>query len=242
VLDDLVEANVRIERDQTFADIPAGRVTDMMRGLRSGELLGVEYVQQYLGVLPRQAKTLIAELERQGFIEPESPGSKWWGATLKGSALALATAAKPIRRRSAEAILERFLERVHTVRIDPTFLWRVERVDLFGSLAAARETVNDIDLGIELRRKEEDIDPYHKLANELRRSTAARGRQFKGDADWISWPSTHVMLFLKSRSRALSLHPLDDWVIAQAGRQTIYLHHNDALGQTLLFESDGRSS
>lgn len=230
---------MRIEPDQTFAGVPAMRVRDMFRTLGHSCSFTAEYVQSHFEIPSEQAIDLVAELERHGFIEPQDDGSEYWQPTLKGSALALATAAKPIRRTSAERILGEFLERVEVVRLDPQYLLRVERIELFGSMAAGNDPVNDIDLGIAYTRKEPDDTRYAELAEECRRAALARGRSFPLYADWLSWPKTQVLLFLKSRSRALSLHPLDDWVLEQPGRRTIYVAHDDAAGQQLLFQTDG---
>ncbi|MEX0937354.1 MAG: hypothetical protein WDZ59_05800 [Pirellulales bacterium] len=226
---------MRIEPEQTIAGFPAIRVRELMRKL-GHDGMGSEFVEHCLGATPGQSEAVLNELEQLGFLERTH---EWWSATLKGRALALATAAKPIRRSSAEKILERFLERVEKIRLDPVFLLRVERVDLFGSMTTEQLMVNDVDLGVSLQRKEQDAERYEELANKLRRSAAAKGRSFPRDADWFSWPTTHVMLFLKSRSRALSIHPLDDWVLDQPGRRTIYLHHYDAPGQNVMFDTDG---
>lgn len=230
---------MRIESDQTFADVPAMRVRDLIRNVGPNGLFGVEFAESVLGTSEKQSKILIDELERRGFIERDCSTSEWWRTTLKGSALALATAAKPIRRHSAEDILKRFLKRVLLVRDNAHYLLRVEQVVLFGSMVTESQTVNDIDLGISLQRKEPDDDIYKERADQLRRAAAASGRRFPRDADWFAWPATHVKLFLKSRSRALSIHPLDDWVRNQPGCHTIYVHHDDALGQQLLFDTDG---
>lgn len=215
------------------------RVRDMIRRLGPNCLLTPTYVERYLDIEPDHSAELIAELEQQGFIQKWSEDKDYWQPTLKGSALALATAAKPIKRKSAERILKEFFERVEVVQRDPHYLLRVERIDLFGSMTTAQDTVNDIDLGILCKRKEENDDLYEDLANESRRLAQERGRRFAGHADWLMWPTTNVLLFLRSRSRALSLHPLDEWVLQQPGRRTIYIARDDGPGQQLLFQTDG---
>ena len=227
---------MRIEPSQEFAGVPAIKIRKLLRKVGTAGLIGPEFVSAVLEVSAEQAAAVIAVLERDEFIERDERGPAWWSTTVKGNAMALATAAKPLRRRSAEEILRRFLERVESVRRDPTYLYAVERVVLFGSLAADKPIVNDIDLGIALRRKEGDEERFKAEAKKLRR---ASGRRFSCYEDWLCWPSTHVMRFLKSRSRATSLHPLDDWVLEQTNARTLYFYHDDAPGQRLLFATNG---
>lgn len=227
---------MRVDRDQYFAGIPAIEIRDMCRRIGPGGLVAVEFVQDRLRLNPGQADVVLKLLIAEGFMATDLIADQThYRLTLKGSALALATAAKPLRRKSAEAILKRLLDRVEVVRLDPAYLFRVRKIVLFGSMTTDAERVNDVDVGIAYARKEPDVDRHMELGRQSAKAAAAAGRHFGTYADWLDWPIQKVLLFLKSRSSGLSLHPLDDWVLSQPGVTTIY-EHDDALGQQRLFD------
>jgi predicted nucleotidyltransferase len=76
-------------------------------------------------------------------------------------------------------------------------------VVLFGSYIRDAETVNDIDIAVELAPKIDDIELRIKLYAQRRRKCK---RRFRNLTDYLGWPMQEVWLYLKSRSRALSLH------------------------------------
>jgi predicted nucleotidyltransferase len=135
---------------------------------------------QGVGYQPGRSGGRHRELEVDGFLErmserewheehvvvqgTETPLDEWdlsespaWSTTIKGNALAMASAAGPVLRKTAERLLAEFLDRVKEVRESDTYLYRVKRVILFGSmLDQDRSHVNDIDLVVELVHKVKD--------------------------------------------------------------------------------------
>jgi predicted nucleotidyltransferase len=94
--------------------------------------------------------------------------------------LSSATAAKPVTRATAERALAQFLERVTLVNQDPYFLARVTRVVLFGSMLKPEvERLSDVDLAVELTRKEPDYEQALEQNRQRAEELASIGRCFR---------------------------------------------------------------
>ena len=88
--------------------------------------------------------------------------------------------------------------------------------------ARANPFIGDIDIAIELTRKVTDSQEWHRLSNEKVREASDNGRQFREFKDKIYWPELQVRLYLKNRSRALSIHSIDDQILDEAPQEVIY--------------------
>jgi hypothetical protein len=197
---------MRIETSQRIAGLPALQVRRLLRRGRQ-RTWDADFVRDVLGVEPSVARTLIAELERLGLVQPEEDA---FCNTVAGNALANATAARPVRRATAERALARFMQRVEHVNTDAYYLYRVRCVVLFGSYLSGDATLNDVDLAVSLAPKEPD--PEKRWAAESARRDAAcdAGRSFSSYLALLAWPLQEVLLALRARSRVISLHDLDD--------------------------------
>ena len=142
-----------------------------------------------------------------------------WRKTLKGSTLGLASAAKPVLRKTADSILAKFMERVQIVNSDSNFLVKVKKVLIFGSYLTQSPRINDIDIAVELAWKENHpkIKGKNKahVAVEHARNAASKGRRFSTYVNELYWPEQEVELFLKARSRTISLHTTEDGILDQ---------------------------
>jgi hypothetical protein len=124
-----------------------------------GSLWGQSLVENVVGVESKKANGILQQLVIEGYVEPrESLTSALYENTVKGNALAMASAAPPVKRERARQKLEDFIERVEKVNEDDHFLYRIDVVVLFGSYLSNCETVNDIDLAIKLVPKTQDPD------------------------------------------------------------------------------------
>lgn len=85
----------------------------------------------------RAADTLLRDSCEDGFVECDS--KNYYAATIKGNALAQATLAKPIKRKSAESILSQSMERVLLCNSNSNFLYSITRVVLFGSMLSGSQ-------------------------------------------------------------------------------------------------------
>ena len=86
--------------------------------------------------------------------------SLYWEVTNKGRTLALASAAQPILRKTAERKISELLERVKIINTSPRYLFEVTKVIVFGSYLTEKQKINDIDIAVTLERKEADNNKF----------------------------------------------------------------------------------
>jgi hypothetical protein len=161
---------------------------------------------------PRAATIFRNKLKVLGFIEELD---KWherrtFRLTIKGQALANASAAKPIHRKTAERLLDQFLERVKRVNDTQEYVYRVEHVVLFGSMLSDIDRLGDVDVAVQLQPKVDKHDGFQEWSMARRRAAEAKGRNFRGVLDWAMWPTQEIFLQLKARSSGLSLHDFSE--------------------------------
>ena len=118
--------------------------------------------------------------------------------------------------------LSEFLERVKEVNEDDYFLFRVNKVVLFGSYLSSNESVNDIDIAIELVCKITDHETFEDLARIRVEQALQKGRTFRDSIEQIFWPQTEVRRYLKARSRVISLHDTHELLSLQCESKVIY--------------------
>jgi predicted nucleotidyltransferase len=198
---------VKISSKDKIAGIPILSVRKLLSA--RGDFLDEESVIAQLRVSPSAARKLIREMERQGFIKPTKSHSNQatWETTIKGRALKLSTAAKPITRKTADASLSEFLKRVNDIRIDDHYVYKVKRVWVFGSFLSKAEKLGDVDLAIELVAKIFPGRSFDDIVQAKIDEGYRNGRNFSSIFEQAIWPQKEVWLKLKSKSRSLSLHP-----------------------------------
>jgi predicted nucleotidyltransferase len=201
---------MKINTKDKILDVPILTIRDFLRQLKGpiGDPWPESFAYQYLKFGTERNKEILNELSRQGFIEKTEnlQGEQFWQNTIKGNSLANATAAKSVTRETADKVFNEFMERVRKVNEDPYYLFKVNRVILFGSYIQDTPTVNDVDIAFELIPKENDPKRRHVIYEQRRIESK---RTFRNTTDYLIWPHTEVLLFLKSKSRIISLHPFE---------------------------------
>jgi hypothetical protein len=146
---------VRIDAQSLVGGYPALQMRKLVRTLNDRLYWGLEVVQSFLHTSEIDASRVVAALEAHGLARARrGKGAKAWTTTQLAQSLACATAAKPITRRTAEAALAAFLERVQRVNRDDLFLAKVTRVIVFGSyLQKDLARLGDVDIAVELEAK-----------------------------------------------------------------------------------------
>jgi predicted nucleotidyltransferase len=120
--------------------------------------------------------------------------------------LSSATAAKPVTRATAERALSQFLERVTQVNQSPYFLAKVTRVVLFGSMLKPEvERLSDVDLAVELTRKEPGYEQALEQNQQRAEELASIGRRFRNFLEVEAFWYWEAFRFLKGRSRVIAL-------------------------------------
>jgi Mn-dependent DtxR family transcriptional regulator len=107
------ERTMRISANQSIAGYPVLEVREFVRRYRSTSFF-TKAAEAALTLSPESAANFLGKLLDLGFVEnlDEPNGNQRFRLTSKGQALANASAAKPIHRKTAERVLAQFLERV----------------------------------------------------------------------------------------------------------------------------------
>ena len=121
---------MRIDAKDKIADVEILKVRDFLRRVNNTDEWEDDFVAYRLKISPEKANRLINELNRKGYIEPTGiyRQKQFYRKTLKGSTLGLASAAKPVTRKTANRIFSEFMDRVGQVNSDPSFLVKVKKV------------------------------------------------------------------------------------------------------------------
>ena len=93
---------------------------------------------------------------------------------------------------------------------------------MFGSYLSNNEKMGDIDLAVGLSPKIKSNEKRRELEKEKVREAYRRGRTFGNIVQELAWPPREVFLYLKSRSRSMSLHSIDDKILDQTECKVIY--------------------
>ena len=219
---------MRIDYKGKIAEVPILKVRKLFRYVGNETEWGKDLVVGLLKISPERANTLIEELERRGYIEPSRvlDRQQLWRKMLKGSTLGLASAAKPVNRKTADRVFSEFLDRVKRVNKDPYFFIKVKKVVLFGSYLSNAPKVNDVDVAVELTLKEDHSEVLEKdkvqLALDRALEAEKKGRTFATFVGRLSWPEDEVKLYLKSRSRTLSIHPIADQILHLVDHKVVF--------------------
>ncbi len=169
------------------------------------------------------AAHVVAFLEKEGYVETFTEfGCTRYHNTAKGGALSLASAAKPVRRTTAQKRLDEFLVRCEEVRIRPDMLFKVSRAVLFGSMLSDKPLVGDVDLAVTLAPKEADREKHFALCQEQSREAERSGVVFSNILERLGYPEIRVRRFLKGKSRVLQLVLGTDGILKTAPQRVIY--------------------
>ena len=210
---------MRIDPKEQIADVEILKVREFLRRVDNTDEWADDFVVYRLKISPKKANRLINELNRRGYIEPIRiyRQKQLYRKTLKGSTLGLASAAKPVTRKTANRIFSEFMDRVRQVNSDPSFLVKVKKILVFGSYLTDALRINDIDVAVELTWKENHPLVLNKdkvqLTLNLSNIAEDKGKKFSSFIDRLEWPEHEVRLFLKSRSRTLSIHSIHDEIL-----------------------------
>ena len=121
------------------------------------------------------------------------------------------------------------MNRVDQVNADSRFLYRVRKVILFGSFLTDVPFLGDLDLAVELDRKEPDGEKHVQMALARARGVAEKGRRFSNFVEMIFFAEQEVKLFLKARSRIIQMTDSRDGILKMAEYRVIYEDPKDGV-------------
>ncbi|HEY6558851.1 MAG TPA: hypothetical protein VI072_16315 [Polyangiaceae bacterium] len=163
-------------------------------------------IRRELGLQQSHATELLSRLIAEGYVQearmPAVKGENRYVLTVKGSALASASAAAPIRRELARRRLHELIERMIAANAEDRFYVGVQEAAVFGSYLTDVPTLGDLDVHYVIYRKLEDSDEFMRVTVHAARES---GRRFNRYLDLLSWPEDELRRFLKNRSRVYGL-------------------------------------
>ena len=201
---------MRISSKDTLAGHPILVIRRLLRA-GGGSPWTRGLIEDSCNVTPGEAGRIAQDLEAQGYLRPddsERGGPIRWRVTTKGRALAMASARRPIHRKTADRVLAEFLQRVARVRDDERFLYKVERAAVFGSYLSDVARLGDVDVFYRLMAKDSDAERLREREERHIRAAMAKGRRFRNIVGQLVWPQNEVALFLRARSPVLHLHDM----------------------------------
>lgn len=211
---------MNVDPKTTIVGVPILRVRDALRHLGPGRCVDrAVFFARHLKVPREQAQRIGEALTLQGLIERSDGNDEWWQLTPDGARLCNASGLRRIPRAKADALVRSLLDRARKVNEDPRFLVGVRRIRVFGSYATDAPDLSDVDLVVELARKEPDAVRYEALRQER---AHVEERVFRDIYDELGWPENDVIKFLRSRSPYLSLHTAGDKVADAAARTVLF--------------------
>jgi hypothetical protein len=198
---------MRIQRTERICGYAARDIRALMRAWGEGFSDGDILIRDTLKVSAHEVKGLVKALCAEGYLErAESTfipgGAVHFQRTVKGAALAMASAASPVRRALAQQRLHELIARMEKANEDPSFLVGVEESVVFGSYLTPAERLGDLDISYTTFRK---IDDGGAFIEASRRAATESGRQFRNYVEFLCWPDRQLRLFLQNRSRVYSL-------------------------------------
>lgn len=234
-----------LDPKSTIAGMPALAIRNL---LNKNDFISLSMIAVHFNISDRIAKIVINGLLDEGYMElnecHSEDGKAFYHPTLKGCSLALASAAKPVTRKTAEKKIEEFLKRVEEVNKNEYFLYRVDKAVVFGSYLSDQERINDIDIAVVANRKHDDFEKFYNETMKRASDAEAKGRRFSSANSMLYYTWDEVMLFLKSRSRAISLHSSIDFILKMVDWKTIYpvggqegVHKLDIMQRRILSET-----
>jgi predicted nucleotidyltransferase len=195
---------MRIDPKGRVGRYPALVVRKTLRHLRGRLQWELAELETAAALTPGTGRALVNVLRSAGLIEAAGRGA--WTVTQAGQTFSSATAAKAVTRATAERALSQFLDRVTQVNANPYFLAKVTRVILFGSMLKPEvERLSDVDLAIELARKEPDFDRASEQNKQRAEELASKGRRFRNFLEWEGCWYWEAFEFLKGGSRVIAL-------------------------------------
>lgn len=204
----------------------------LCRGLGSGRGLSIDTLEWHLRKLncPCSTDEVVRELVNLGYVEKsgkkddedDGPGTEEikWALTTLGRRFLVAKATAPLPRKKADAMLAKLLSRAVSINANAKYLYRVERLAVFGSfLRPDVDVLGDLDIAYDLVQRYENEEEYEELK---RRREHEEDIYFSGLWDEFGWPEDEVRKLLKARTLGLSLHSWRDLKVTNGSFRIVF--------------------
>lgn len=214
---------MEIVKGTEIAGFPILKIRNFLRKYSGINIKNLKYISHNLKISEPETKKLVLKLTKLGYLKVLKNDLLYTHSlSVKGAALANAKALPPIKREKAEIIFKEFMNRVKEVNRNSYYLFKVDKVILFGSFLADVPFVNDIDLAIRLSTKIKNPDIRDLRENEKRYEAIKKGVKFNGIMAGIFYPVKEVERFLIGKSRYISLHDTSDLILKETKTKVVY--------------------
>jgi hypothetical protein len=201
------------KRIKLIAGFPARDVRRLMRE-SAGFIISARAVTKVLGLSEHLALKSLRALQVEGLVAVREGFRE---ATERGHALAMATAAAPLSRATAERLIEQVVESAQEINRNEGLSYRVHWLALFGSSPAGAERPNDVDIARGLRTR---------FAGGKQRALEDERREAKGKfanaSEWAVWPKLEVVKRLKAQSHRLSIQDFGSPTLEKIDHQLVF--------------------
>jgi len=204
---------LNINSNEIIANLPALEARELMKKLgRFYNGFSIMDVAKHCNETRQRAQHRIDQLVADKYIEAIKTinGKQRWITSIKGNALSQASAAKRIKRVTANKHYDQFLGRVSEINSSDKFLYQVSKVAVFGSYLTNSPTVGDIDLFVWIEIKGKFKEEFPSIHKQRTKEMELEGRFFRSLDDQLSWPQLDVRKYLKNRSRVISMQAIND--------------------------------
>jgi hypothetical protein len=232
---------VQIQASDEVEGVPLLKVRAVFRQAGLDGILSTGFVSRQLQLTKPEADRLLTALREMGLLAPvrarQGAGvtEDEWHLTDDGIRLRAASAAKPLRRETADRLMSELLERIATLNSDERFLARVKKAVAFGSYIGNADRIGDLDVAVELVWREPDSKKHTEANNRRVADEFAKGRHFANILEQMFWWQQEAMLFLRNRKRGLSLHdygPIRE-IVEESPHQTVFQDRRPTRGAEL---------
>jgi len=215
---------MRIKRNEKIGDVPIIKIRNYFKYLRK---VGVskEGVRAHFGLSRKEVDFLINELLQNDFIEKtdNEKQENEFQLTIKGQALCVARCVSPMNKEKADKVFNDFMKRVNDINNDDYYLYKVEKLYLFGSyLNPNNIDFGDIDIAFDLKKKIENDEKFEQADSDRVKEARRKGKVFHNFLDELFYSETEVLLKLKNRCKYISLHRLEDEILEIAEHRQIF--------------------
>ncbi len=204
-------------KDEEIAGLPAVQVRNMLR--RADHKFTRTLVEDHFEVSASRANKIIQALSTDGYIES---AAGCYELTIKGEKLTQASAMGRIPRERAERIVAGLAKRVDEVIGNPDYVYGISAAVVFGSYVRRESFLGDVDIAERLERRAKDQNEHERCEKARIAVAHENGRRFQNFVDQLFWPEHEVFLYLKARTRGLSLHSFDEFICMKKDKKFGY--------------------
>lgn len=189
---------MRIDKSQIIGGYSIVKLRNFLK--KHDEYIDSNRIKRFFEISDKEVKEFLNLLLTEEYLETVDKFNhkdELYRKTEKALRLASSSLLKPIKREKADKLLATLLERVDIVKKEDQYLLYVGYLSIFGSYITEKGELGDLDLIIELKRKEKFASDW--LEHTLSQASNS-GKRFGSFFDRLGYSEKKVFDFLKKRS------------------------------------------